>query len=347
MHRGSPATVPGPAMPAPSPADATRHRRSSTPRVPRGGRRTPSGARAAPRWRTPVSLAGLAFLLACGHGGHDAWQMLPLDAEVAACAAPAQCGLRLHDAAQAAASGSGRVAVLRLAPTLALQVRADPHVGCAADWAERDDAAVVFNAGFYDARRRHVGWLRDAAGWHQPARHRDWQGLLVSGPQEARAGAARTRLLDLQRENADEALPYAHQAQSMVLFDAQGTLRCRNSAAAASRCVVATDADGTLYVAVTQGAWTLGGLADWLRRRYPTLVQAINLDGGHEAQLAVRSPAGSWDFFGEHGGRGPSLKGRRTLPYVWTLTAREAGFGGAPNAAAQPFDANAASTGGQ
>lgn len=285
-----------------------------------------SPSRRALRARIGASLAPVLVLLltGCGHGASDAWQLLPVGREIGVCAEPSQCGLQLHDAGTAVAAGGGRVAVLRLASSLDLTVHADPGGGqCAPDWAFATDAAAAFNAGFYDRRGEHVGWLRSGEGWHQTQRHGDWLGALVSQPSD---GSTRSRLVDLQVDDESTLSPYAHLAQSMVLFDHEGTLRSRNSPRAASRTVVASDSGGQLYVVVTQGAWTLAGIADWLRRTYPLLERAINLDGGHEAQLAVRTPQGSWAFWGEHGGRTTLRLGRRKLPFVWTLAARDAGL---------------------
>lgn len=283
-------------------------------------------------------LALLAAASACGHGASNAWQTLPTDVELPVCAEASRCALRLHDAPEAVAQGSGRVAVLRLSAALGLRVHADAHAGCAPDWTQVADAAVVFNAGFYDRQHRHVGILRSAGSWHQATAHPDWLGLLVSDPNRVgdqasgMRGPPRTRLIDQQRNSVADAAAYPEQAQSMVLFDANHTFRCRHSAAAASRCAVASDDAGTLYVVVTQGAWTLHALSDWLLQTYPRLTHAINLDGGHEAQLAVRTPGGEWAFLGEHGGRSRLAWGCRALPFVWTLSRQEADWRWAPDA---------------
>lgn len=286
-------------------------------------------ARPCARLVVPTLLAAAG---ACGHGASNAWQTLPTGVELQVCAEASRCALRLHDAPEAVAQGGGRVAVLRLSAALGLRVHADAHAGCAPDWTQVADAAVVFNAGFYDRQHRHVGLLRSAGSWHQAAPQPDWLGLLASDPNpsdERGPGTLlppRTRLFDWQRDAVADAVVYPEQAQSMVLFDANHTLRCRYSAAAASRCAVASDDAGTLYVVVTQGAWTLHALADWLQRTYPALTRAINLDGGHEAQLAVRTPGGNWAFLGEHGGRSRLVWGCRALPFVWTLSRQEAGW---------------------
>lgn len=185
-------------------------------------------------------------------------------------------------------------------------------------WAEHLQAPVIFNAGQYDENLAHLGWLKSRGEWIVPHRHAAWQGLLLSGPRD---GAAWARVADLSQAPESVVERYNHVLQSMMLFDDQGRGRVRRSNKTACRTVVAEDTQGRVLVLVTEGAVTLADLAEWLPKQDLNLVRAMNLDGGLEAQLAVRTPAFELDFHGQYGTGVTGLEGstprfRYPLPAV-------------------------------
>jgi hypothetical protein len=80
---------------------------------------------------------------------------------------------------------------------------------------------------------------------------------------------------------------------------------------------------------------TLADLARWLQRQELGLVRAMNLDGGIEAQLAVKSRELSFVFFGQYGTGTTSLDTggagiiRYPLPAVISVQPVGAGRGSA------------------
>ena len=200
------------------------------------------------------------------------------------------------DVPRLARVGPGRLAVVRVNGP----VRFEPHVywdeGLRAPiaieaWAARLGAPVVFNAGQFDEKLRHLGWLKGRGKWLEPVRKARFEGLLVSGVGPlGRAQSpplAATRIVDLQEEGPDAAQAYDNVVQSMMLLDEKAQTRVRNTQVSACRTVVAEDRSGRTLVIVSEGAVTLHDLAQWLPQSGLNVVRAMNLDGGAESQLAV------------------------------------------------------------
>ena len=196
-----------------------------------------------------------------------------------------------------------------------------------AAWADRLGAQVVFNAGQFDQDRQHLGWLKGQDVWLSIRRKRDWMGLLVSGPLTPGPWA---QVVDLQLSDPQVVDSYAHVLQSMMLVDDAAQVRVRRSARAACRTVIAQDAHGRLLVVATEGAVTLWQLAAWLPISGLEVVRAMNLDGGVESQLAIRTPELKLDLYGQYG-VDPTLPGRR-----WMTRAPLPAVVGVWPAAAQP-----------
>lgn len=166
------------------------------------------------------------------------------------------------------------------------------------EWSAYLKAPVVFNAGQYDADRRYLGWLKSGGQWLFDKRKPGWMGLLVSGPVQPGTWA---QVVDLEQTDAAIVDNYRHVVQSMMLVDHTARVRVRDTDLAACRTVVAQDSTGRLLVLLTEGAVTLADLARWLPRSGLGIVRAMNLDGGLESQMAVRTPTFSMATYGQYG----------------------------------------------
>lgn len=207
------------------------------------------------------------------------------------------------DASGITERGPSRVIVVRLDGGLALVPHHFRDENLSApmpidDWARHLGAPFVFNAGLFNTTLNHLGWLKAHGRWLAPERHARFGGLLLSGPH---GDAAWARIVDLEQAAADSIDRYDHAIQSMMLFDDRGILRVRDTEKAASRTVVAEDAFGRILILHVEGAVTLAALARWLLQQPLQLVRALNLDGGIEAQLAIRTPSLELTVFGQHG----------------------------------------------
>jgi exopolysaccharide biosynthesis protein len=87
---------------------------------------------------------------------------------------------------------------------------------------------------------------------------------------------------------------------------------------AAGRTAIAQDTQGRLLIIVSEGAVTLADLALWLRDSPLGIVRAINLDGGFESQLAIRTPQLNATLKAQHGVRFSGTL-TRPLPAVLAL----------------------------
>ena len=165
-------------------------------------------------------------------------------------------------------------------------------------WADHLGAPLVFNAGQFDEDLNHLGWLKSGGRWLGEHQHSTWMGLLVSGPLE---GAPWSGVVDLERSNPEIAERYRHVVQSMMLVDDDGRMRVRDTDLSACRTVVGQDRDGRVVILVSEGAMTLGDMVRWLPSTGLDLVRAMNLDGGIESQIAIRTAELELVLYGQYG----------------------------------------------
>jgi hypothetical protein len=192
-------------------------------------------------------------------------------------------------------------------------------------WADLLGAPVVLNAGQFDERHRYLGWLKGEGQWLSATRKAPWLGLLATGPQDASDTGPFGAVFDLANASPRqmEALAerYQNVVQSMMLVDEDAQVRIRRSQWAACRTVVAEDHQGRLLIVMTEGAVTLYDLAQWLTQSSLHIRRAINLDGGAESQLAIRTPELTLTLYGQYGTEsqvmGPKADGTHApLPMV-------------------------------
>lgn len=186
----------------------------------------------------------------------------------------------------------------------------------ALQWAEHLGASVVFNAGQYDEGHRHLGLLKGGGRRLSSLERPAWKGLLATG---LKGEGVWGRILDLQHFDQAFAEGYRNVIQSMMLMDDREGVRVRRSSKTACRAVVAEDQRGRLLLLFTEGATTLGALGNFLMESELNIVRAMNLDGGHEAQLVIRTPEFSLNHFGKYStGSNVTTQGiyRQVIPAV-------------------------------
>lgn len=189
----------------------------------------------------------------------------------------------------------GRIHVLRFSPDdwffepLEYRAHANNRRLSASGWQKLTGATFVINAGQYGTDFRHLGWFINNSTNLGSSRHPVWKGLFSGNPAPDPSQAAMT-IIDLKFQPLPfDALPYQNAVQSLMLFDRQGAIRVNNTDKTARRCVIAQDNDGLIYVLLTEKDWTLWNLASYLKTCDLNLKHAMNLDGGAQAQLALKS----------------------------------------------------------
>jgi uncharacterized protein YigE (DUF2233 family) len=156
------------------------------------------------------------------------------------------------------------------------------------EWRQRTNASLLFNAGLFREDYSYLGLLFKEGRALGTKRHPRWQGLFVAEPVEP--GLRKARVLDLAFEPFREDQPaYREAAQSLMLLDRTGKPRVRQTGKRAQQTVVAEDGEGRILLIKTTGMVTLRGLADCLRGGFPSIRQAMAMDGGSSSDLLIGS----------------------------------------------------------
>jgi hypothetical protein len=79
--------------------------------------------------------------------------------------------------------------------------------------------------------------------------------------------------------------PYREAAQSLMLLDRTGKLRVKDSGKRAYQTVVGESGEGAILVIKSVAAVSLHQLADCLRNQFPSIRQAMAMDGGSSSDV--------------------------------------------------------------
>ncbi len=246
------------------------------------------------RWSVPVAAAVLFQAAAAVSGDPQvpsltvgAWQTLGQGIEVGEGQADRYC------------VGSRTVSVVRMDPSRCRIApfheaeEPDRPRRTTGEWLETLEASVAFNAGLYDESRQHLGLLQRDDVPLAGIRHRSWHGYFVADLRDGETGAPATILEGDREEDLARVETYRTVVQSMMLLDREGKTRVRRTERTARRVLLAEDVEGRILVLVTHGSATLWEAARLLAESELDIVAAMALDGGSEAQLAVRTPNAS------------------------------------------------------
>lgn len=159
-------------------------------------------------------------------------------------------------------------------------------------WQEETQALVIFNASYFTAEGQPVALILvdgKALGPHKNPRMR---GMFVAEPRGMAPDLPRATILDLQAAPVNpQTLPWTQGVQSFpLLLDHKGRIRVRESQKRAHRTVIAADRKGNILVFNTgEDFFTLYDLAHFLKTSAFDLDSALNLDGGAESQLYIKT----------------------------------------------------------
>jgi uncharacterized protein YigE (DUF2233 family) len=159
-------------------------------------------------------------------------------------------------------------------------------------WQQQLQAPIVFNASYYGANNQPVGLIIADGQAIGTANNRQMRGMFVAEPKGISPDLPRATILDLQATPIHpQKLPWTQGVQSFpLLLDYKGNIRVRDSDKRANRTVIATDRVGNILVFNTSNRFfTLRELAQFLKNSKFDIDSALNLDGGSEAQLLVKT----------------------------------------------------------
>lgn len=166
------------------------------------------------------------------------------------------------------------------------------------DWQQELQAPIVFNASYYDVHHKPVGLIISDGHAIGPARNRQMRGMFVAEPKGISPDLPRATILDLLTTPINpKKLPWTQGVQSFpLLLDYKGNIRVRDSEKKSNRTVIATDRVGNILVFNTSNRYfTLRELAQFLKTSKFDIDSALNLDGGTEAQLLIKTK--DFEFF--------------------------------------------------
>jgi uncharacterized protein YigE (DUF2233 family) len=159
-------------------------------------------------------------------------------------------------------------------------------------WQEELQAPVVFNGSYYKRDGRPCGLVIADGKPIGPAGNRQMRGMFVAEPKGMSPDLPRATILDLLTTAIDpQKLPWTQGVQSFpLLLDSKGKIRVRDSEKRSHRTVIAMDRNGNILVFNTSNRFfTLFGMAEFLKASKFDIDSALNLDGGTEAQLFIKT----------------------------------------------------------
>lgn len=159
-------------------------------------------------------------------------------------------------------------------------------------WQEETQALVVFNASYFTAEGQPVALILVDGTPMGPRKNPRMRGMFVAEPRGMSPDLPRATILDLQATPVKpHNLPWSQGVQSFpLLLDSKGRIRVRESQKKSHRTVIAADRKGNILVFNTnEDYFTLYDLARFLKASDFEVDSALNLDGGAEAQLYIKT----------------------------------------------------------
>ena len=167
-----------------------------------------------------------------------------------------------------------------------------------ANWQEEIKAPVVFNASYFNPAGQPVGLIVMDGKPVGPVGNSKMQGMFVAEPQGMSPDLPRATILDLKATRLDfKKFPWKQGVQSFpLLLDYKGVIRVRESGKKSYRTVITADRNGNILVFNTaESYFTLYKMAQFLKASSFGIDSALNLDGGAEAQLYIKT--NDFDYF--------------------------------------------------
>ncbi|MHB9074288.1 MAG: phosphodiester glycosidase family protein [Desulfobaccales bacterium] len=159
-------------------------------------------------------------------------------------------------------------------------------------WQGELQAPIVFNGSYYKSDGKPCGLVIADGKPLGPTRNREMRGMFVAEPKGMSPDLPRATILDLLTTPVDpKKLPWTQGVQSFpLLLDYKGKIRIKDSEKKAHRTVIATDRNGNILVFNTSNRFfTLHEFAEFLKGSEFNIDSALNLDGGTEAQLYIKT----------------------------------------------------------
>jgi len=165
-------------------------------------------------------------------------------------------------------------------------------------WQQETQAQVVFNASYYGSDGKPVGLIIADGKTLGPLKNPQMRGMFVAEPKGVSPDLPRATIMDLTAHPVQpHKLPWTQGVQSFpLLLDSKERIRVLKTDKSAHRTAIATDHSGNILVFNTHaGSFTLYDLARLLKDSEFEVDIALNLDGGTEAQIYIKTK--DFEFF--------------------------------------------------
>ena len=159
-------------------------------------------------------------------------------------------------------------------------------------WQQELGAPVIFNASYYCRNAQPCGLILSNGKPIGPRHNSRMRGMFVAEPKGLSPDIPRATILDLTITPIHvKTLPWTQGVQSYpLLLDYKGHIRVRSTRKVAQRTVIAIDRNGYILIFNTNQAYfTLYNFARFLKASSLEIDSALNLDGGSEAQLYIKT----------------------------------------------------------
>lgn len=176
-------------------------------------------------------------------------------------------------------------------------------------WQQRTGASIIFNSAQYQANPNYgapVALSLSDGKRKGPSVNRFVRGMLIGEPKDAQLPLI--DLLDFQYDTFDvNKTPYTEGVQHWpILLNREGKIRVKKTDWQANRTVVAKNREHNLLVMVTErGFFTLYNFARFLKDSRLNIHTAMNLDGGYEACMSIKTPKLNYVTYGQFETYGP------------------------------------------
>ncbi len=187
-------------------------------------------------------------------------------------------------------------------------------------WQERTGALAMINGNQYMAEPLHYPCALVICDGKQkgPKYNQYSRGMLVAEPNDLEGKLKKADLLDFEYDSFDyRTTPYTQGVQHWpILLDREGKIKVNETSWQANRTVVAkTKEDEILFMTTEGGYFTLYNFGKFLNESNQradkgfNVHTAMNMDGGYEAEMVVKTPEISYVNYGEFEtqGRGKNL----------------------------------------
>lgn len=163
------------------------------------------------------------------------------------------------------------------------------------EWHDKYPEAKIFiNGSYYDENRRPT-----TAIWQDGKCINRKKGFLNKGAlffyTKEESNKEIMDLINLTQQPVDvKGENFSSAIQSMPVLISNGHIIVKKSDWQANRTVVAKDKKGYIFIVISEGSvnyksFTLYDIAVWIVRNFPDVVIAVNLDGGYESQLSIKT----------------------------------------------------------